>query len=121
MSSSVALKRLRQICLALPEAEERFTWDHPNFRIRDKLFAIVVEEDGRPAVSFKAPEGSQAILVGADPSRFYVPPYVGSRGWVGMWLDRRVDWKEVAIVVERSYRLIAPKRLVRRLESKAVG
>ena len=121
MTRANPLERLRRICLALPEAEERFTWDHPNFRIRDKLFAIVVEEDGRPAVSCKAPEGSQTVLVGADPSRFYVPPYVGSRGWVGMWLDKGVDWTEVAIVVERSYRMIAPKRLLRQMEGKGRG
>jgi len=107
------LKRLRRICLALPGAEERLTWDHPNFRIRDKLFTIFVENGGRPAVACKAPEGSQTILVGADPSRFYVPPYVGSRGWVGMWLDGGVDWVEVAALVERSYRMTAPKRLLR--------
>ena len=117
MSRANPLARLRRICLALPEAEERLTWDHPNFRIREKLFAIFVDEDDRPAVTCKAPEGSQGILVGADPSRFYVPPYVGPRGWVGMWLDRGVNWSEVAILVERSYRLTAPKRIVRQMEA----
>ena len=113
---SAALTRLRKICLALPEAEERLTWDHPTFRVRDKIFAMYAVGEERPSVTCKAPEGSQAILVGADPARFYVPPYVGPRGWVGMRLDDGVDWKEVATLVERSYRMTAPKRL---LEAKA--
>jgi len=109
---SAALTRLRKICLALPEAEEKLTWDHPTFRVRDKIFAMFAVAEVRPSVTCKAPEGSQAILVGADPARFYVPPYVGPRGWVGMRLDDGVDWKEVAQLVERSYRMTAPKRLL---------
>jgi len=58
----------------------------------------------------KAPPGSQAILTGADPQRFFVPPYVGPKGWIGIRLDSRADWKEVTALIERSYRLIAPKR-----------
>ena len=72
----------------------------------------VEDADDRPGIWCKAPPGSQAILVGADPKRFFVPPYVGHKGWVGMRLDRRVKWSEVAVVVERSWRLTAPKRLV---------
>ena len=67
-------------------------------------------QDDALAVWCKAPPGSQAVLVGADPKRFFVPPYVGPKGWIGMTLDRKVDWTEVAKLVERSYRLIAPKR-----------
>ena len=67
--------------------------------------------DGRISVWCKAPPGSQAVLVGADPELFFVPPYVGHKGWVGMRLDREPDWREVATVVTRSYKLIAPKRL----------
>ncbi len=106
------LDQLRGICLALPEAEERETWERPNFRVRDKIFAIFWEEDGRIAVSCKAPPGSQTILIGADPDRFFSPPYVGPKGWVGMWLDGDVDWNEVAFIVKRSYRMTAPKKLV---------
>ncbi len=107
------LGRLRRICLALPEAEERETWEEKNFRVRGKIFALHMAEgrDGRPAVWCKAPPGNQAHLVGADPRRFFVPPYFGHKGWVGLWLDRGVDWREVAVVVARSYRLTAPKRL----------
>src|SRR5215470_161871 len=111
------LDRLREICLALPEAEERETWECPTFRVRDKIYAMYVEdEDDRPAFWAKAPPGNQTHLVEADPDRFFVPPYVGHKGWIGMRLDRRVTWREVAVVVERSYRMTAPKRLVQKLD-----
>ena len=76
----------------------------------------VEDEDDRPAFWAKAPPGNQTHLVEADSERFFVPPYVGHKGWIGMRLDRRVAWHEVAIVVERSYRLTAPKVLLKRLE-----
>ena len=115
------LERLRAICLALPEAEERETWQEATFRVRHKIFVLHIwdDGDGRPALWCKAPPGSQTILVGADPKRFFVPPYVGHKGWVGMWLDRRVDWREVAVVVERSYGLTAPKRIAALVEQPA--
>jgi hypothetical protein len=72
--------------------------------------------DGRSSVWCKAPEGSQAMLVEADPGRFFVPPYVGSKGWVGMRLDTSPDWDEVARLIRRSYRLIAPKKLAALLD-----
>ena len=105
------IDRLRAICLALPEAEEKEAWGDPTFRVRDKIFAMEKRGDGRISVWCKAPPGSQMVLVGADPERFFVPPYVGQKGWVGMRLDTYPDWEEVAKVVTRSYRLIAPKRL----------
>ena len=106
------IDRLRAICLALPEAEEREAWGDPTFRVRDKIFAMQKCGDGRISLWCKAEFGSQMVLVGADPARFFVPPYVGSKGWIGMRLDSNPDWNEVAEVVKRSYRLIAPKRLV---------
>lgn len=105
------IDRLRTICLALPEAMEQETWGDPTFRVRGKIFAMVKHGDGRCAFWCKAPPGSQAILVGADSSRFFVPPYVGHKGWVGMWLEPEPDWAEVAGLVGRSYALVAPKRL----------
>lgn len=106
------IHRLRRICLALPEAEERETWEIPTFRIRSKIFAMQSDDaDGRPAFWFKAPPGSQQVLVGADPDRFFAPPYVGPKGWVGMRLDQRPDWTEVDLLIRRSYRMTAPKRL----------
>jgi predicted DNA-binding protein (MmcQ/YjbR family) len=103
--------RLRDICLALPEAVERETWGDPTWRVREKIFAMEKRGDGRVSVWLKAPAGSQTILVGADPERFFVPPYVGHKGWVGIRLDDGPDWDEVAMLVRRSYRLTAPKRL----------
>jgi len=106
-----SLGRLRPICLALPEAEERETWGEATFRVRDKIFCMHIADAGEPALWCKAPHGSQHILVGADPARFFVPPYVGHKGWVGVRLTKRVDWREVAELVKRSYRMTAPKRL----------
>ena len=113
--SEQAVDRLRAICLGLPEAVEKETWDDPTFRVRDRIFALVRRGDGRLSFWCKAPEGSQLVLVGADPDRFFVPPYVGHKGWVGVQLDPEPDWAEVAALVRRSYRLIAPKRLSARI------
>jgi predicted DNA-binding protein (MmcQ/YjbR family) len=107
-----AIVRLRAICLALPEAVEKETWEMPTFRIRDKIFAMVHAVDGRLSVWCKAPPGAQAILVTAAPERFFRPPYVGPKGWIGFWLEEVADWDEVADLVGRSYRMTAPKRLL---------
>ena len=82
----------------------------PTYRIANKIFAMERPQEDAVAVWCKAPPGSQAVLVGADPERFFVPPYVGPKGWIGIRLDAHADWEEVAKLVERSYRLIAPKR-----------
>jgi predicted DNA-binding protein (MmcQ/YjbR family) len=106
------LARLRKVCLSLPEAEEIETWGHPTFRVRKKIFVgCGASDEGRVQMTCKAPPGEQRALVSSDPSRFFVPAYVGNRGWVGMWLDGPVDWDEVAELVEESYRLTAPKKL----------
>lgn len=116
MTSLAAItERVRKACLALPEAEEKEAWGDATFRVRDRIFAMVKTGDGRISVWCKAPPGSQQVLVGADPETFFVPPYVGPKGWVGMRLDRAPDWDEVSALVERSYRLIAPKRLAARV------
>jgi predicted DNA-binding protein (MmcQ/YjbR family) len=109
---------LRGICLAFPEATEKSFGGHeaPSFRVADKLFVVLTED--RWALTLKAASGEQALLVSADPDRFFVPRYVGSKGWVGVRLTHPVDWQEVAELIEDSYRLIAPKALVRRLESE---
>src|SRR4051794_3232554 len=93
------LARLRAICLALPEAVERETWGDATFRVRDKIFAIGKQENGASTFCCKAPPGSQTVLVGADPGRFFVPPYVGHKGWVGVRLDDKPDWDEVVEIV----------------------
>jgi predicted DNA-binding protein (MmcQ/YjbR family) len=109
--SEPTIDHLRAICLALPQATEKEAWGDPTFRVRDRIFAMEKRGDGRISVWCKAPPGSQEILVGADPRRFFVPPYVGHKGWIGMRLDDAPDWHEVALVVRRSYWLIAPKKL----------
>ena len=105
------LDRFRKICLALPEAVEQETWEIPTFRVRTRIFAMYTLDDDRPAFWCKAPPGSQAILVGADADRFFVPPYVGHKGWIGVHLDARPNWREIDLLVTRSWRMTAPKRL----------
>ena len=110
------LARLRKVCLALPEAHEVEAWGEPTFRVRNKLFAMYAAPNnhhgaGRPAVWCKAAPGNQALMVRAEPERYFVPPYVGPSGWVGVWLDRNPDWSEVKGLMIDSYRLVAPKRL----------
>lgn len=115
------LTRLRRLCLALPETHEVVAWGEPTFRVRNKLFAMYADASnhhgrGRPAVWCKAAAGNQAIMVQTAPDRFFVPPYVGPSGWVGVYLDRRADWNEVAALLRDAYRLIAPKRVLARLD-----
>ena len=110
------LTRLRKLCLALPEAHEVEAWGEPTFRVRNKLFAMYAAPNnhhgaGRPAVWCKAAAGNQSLMVRACPDRFFVPPYVGPSGWVGVWLDRDPDWAEVGDLMGDSYRLTAPKKL----------
>ena len=114
--ASSPLTRLRKLCLALPEAHEVEAWGEPTFRVRNKLFAMYAAPNnhhggGRPAVWCKAAPGNQSLMVRAAPDRFFVPPYVGPSGWVGVWLDRNPDWTEVRELLCDSYRLIAPRKL----------
>ncbi|MGE0225005.1 MAG: MmcQ/YjbR family DNA-binding protein [Acetobacteraceae bacterium] len=115
MGDPSGLAELRAICLALPEAAEKETWDAPTFRVRDKIFAMVHDYQGAPSVWCKAPPGAQVILVNAAAERFFVPPYVGHKGWIGIRLDSGVDWNEMAHLITRSYRMTAPKRLAARV------
>lgn len=108
-----SLTRLRKICLALPEAVEQETWGEITFRVRGKIFVIAGADGSR--FTCKAPHGIQSVLVGADPERFRVPPYVGHRGWVGVSLHGKPDWAELAAIVKRSYLMTAPKRVARRV------
>ena len=113
--------RLRVICLDLPGTTKVQMRRGPTYRIANKIFAMERPQGDALAVWCKAPPGSQAILIGADPQRFFVPPYVGQHGWIGIYLDNEtLDWDEIADLIEESYRLTAPKRLsaqiVRRVE-----
>jgi hypothetical protein len=113
-SRAGALARVRRICLALPEAHEKIAWGAPTFRVRDRQFVMYLDNhhgDGRLALWIKAPPGAQEALVGADPERFFVPPYVGPAGWLGLRLDRGLDWGVVAGLVRDGYLEAAPKKL----------
>ncbi len=118
-----ALGRLREICLGLPEVEERLSHGAPTFFVRGKRpFVMVLTDhhgDGRFALWCAAADGLQAMLVEADPSRFFVPPYVGHRGWLGVRLEPGVDWDEIAGIAEDAYAEIAPPTLVRRAAERA--
>lgn len=110
------LARLRALCLALPEAHEAEAWGEPTFRVRNRLFAMYASAGthhgaGRPAVWVKAAPANQALLVAAEPARYFVPPYVGVKGWVGAWLDAAPDWDVLAGLLADAYRQTAPKRL----------
>jgi predicted DNA-binding protein (MmcQ/YjbR family) len=118
MMSDEVLARLRAICLALPEATEQGGVGDPTFKVRDKIFAMRHRVDGRMSMWCKAPAGAQDILVSSNPERFFVPPYVGHHGWVGIWLDVEIDWEEVEDLVEESYRMTAPKRLREQLNQR---
>jgi hypothetical protein len=113
---AAVLARLRRICLALPEVEERPSHGAPTFFVRGKrAFVTVVSDhhgDGRFAFWCAAGEGIQSLLADADPERFFVPPYYGHHGWLGVRLDRGLDWAELAGLVEDAYGEVAPPRLV---------
>jgi hypothetical protein len=110
------LRRIRTICLELPETSERLSHGAPTFFVRGKRAFLMVltshHGDGRFAIWCAAPEGMQAMLVEADPERFFVPPYVGHRGWLGVRLDRGLDWDELAGIAEDAWAEVAPPRLL---------
>jgi hypothetical protein len=112
------LRRLREICLGLPETSERLSHGAPTFFVREKrAFLMVLTDhhgDGRFAIWCAAADGMQAMLVEADPDKYFVPPYVGYRGWLGVRLDRGLDWGELAGIAEDAYAEIAPAKLVER-------
>jgi predicted DNA-binding protein (MmcQ/YjbR family) len=118
------LTRLRKICLALPEAHEVEAWGEPTFRVRNKLFAMFASASnhhgyGTNSVWLKAAPGNQALMVKADATRFFVPPYVGPNGWIGVRLDGDVDWNELGELLRDAYCLTAPRRLVAGLERRS--
>ena len=113
------LTRLRKICLALPETTERLSHGEPTWFIRDKKTFVMFSDHhhgGPLAFWCAAPAGGQEELIASEPDRFFRPPYVGSRGWVGVRLDVDVDWDEITEIVEDAYREVAPKTLVRQLD-----
>ncbi len=117
------IDRLRKICLALPEATEKLAWSEPTFRVGGKMFVMFANNhhnDGRIAAWCNATFATQDLLLRSDHERYFIPPYQGSRGWIGVRLeDGRADWTEVAAIIEDAYRMVAPKRLLTPLDSMA--
>jgi hypothetical protein len=114
------LEALRNICLGLPEVTERLSHGEPTWFVRGKKTFVMYADhhhDDRPAFWCAAPPGAQEVLVDSAPDRFFVPPYVGHRGWLGVWLDVPVDWDEIADLVTDAYREVAPKGLLAELDT----
>jgi hypothetical protein len=113
--------RVRVICLALPEASERLSHGAPTWFVGSKGAFVTLWAQGHHANDFPhlwcaAPPGEQDELVMAEPGRFFRPPYVGGRGWIGVRLDRDPDWAEIAELCQDAYRVIAPARLAALLD-----
>jgi len=110
------LQQLREICLGLPETSEHLSHGAPTFFVRGKKAFLMVltnhHGDGRFAIWCAAAAGMQEMLVEADPEKFFRPPYVGHRGWLGVRLDRGLDWDELAGIAEDAYAEVAPSKLV---------
>jgi predicted DNA-binding protein (MmcQ/YjbR family) len=112
------LDRVRSICLALPGAYEKVAWSAPTFRVGERQFAMWVDNHhgvGFAGVWLKAPDGAQEELVASDPERFYVPPYVGKGGWVGVKTDGKTDWKMLAGLLAEAYRGAAASQSAARI------
>ena len=105
---NLALKALRAICAAWPEVRETTTFGHPTFQVGRKTFCVLERYRGEWMIAFKSTLARQKQLV--KKHRFIVTPYSGRYGWVSLIVDGKTDWREVAALVESSYRLIAPKR-----------
>ena len=120
MTQSKVADAVRSICLAFPDATERPSHGSPAFYVR-KQFAMVWPEGHHdnhfPHLWCAAPPGAQEELMQSEPERFFRPPYVGGRGWIGVRLDRDVDWDEVAAICEDAYRCVAPRKLVALLDA----
>jgi hypothetical protein len=108
------LDLVRSTCLALPDTSERPSHGAPAWFVKGKrCFAMYLDDhhgDGRLAIWCAAPEGMQEALVGGDPERYFVPPYVGHRGWVGVRLDRGLDDDAIAGALEDAYDIVAARR-----------
>lgn len=120
MTSGLA-GQVRAVCLALPEVTERLSHGAPTWFVRGKRSFVSLWEHGHHAEAFPhlccaGPPGAQQELIAAAPGRFFRPPYVGGRGWIGVRLDRDLDWAEIAELCQDAYRVIAPARLAALLD-----
>jgi hypothetical protein len=120
MPASSVEARVRAICMALPEVTEKLSHGGPAFFVRKQF--VAVWPNGHHDNTFAhlwcaAPPGAQDELVSTEPDRFFRPPYVGVRGWLGVRLDRKVDWDEITAVCTEAYRTVAPKKLLIELDA----
>ena len=113
-----ALTKIRNICLSLPDTKETMTWGKPHFRVGEKIFAGYGEENGKHVVGFKLEMAHASIAVQVP--GFSRAPYVGHKGWVSLEADSIKDWNEVREMILESYRLIAPKKSLAKLDSEDV-
>ena len=109
-----ALRRLRKLCLSLPETAEVIAWGHPTFRAGTKMFAAYGEDKGERSIGFRVGKRRQQDLVKGR--RFYITPYAGRFGWVSLKVAGKLDWNEIAGLVLESYRMTANKRMLAALE-----
>jgi hypothetical protein len=113
--SNPAIAKLREICLAFPDVFETEAWGECTFRVADgSMFAMTDNnhhDSGHLAVWVKAPAMVQEILVNSDPKRFFVPPYMGKKGWVGVRIDYKVKWDQTAAILKDGYLMSAPKKI----------
>ena len=121
--SAEQLERVRRICSALPETTEKLSHGEPTFFVQNKvvvMFANNHHNDGHIAVWLPVPSGFQAALIETDPKTYFKPPYVGTRGWIGIELDRISD-EDLTFHIQVACELIAPKRLFSQAKTKHDG
>lgn len=120
VTAAVVLAHVREACMALPEVSERPSHGSPAWFVREKkTIAMFVDDhhgDGHLGIWCAAPPGVQEVLVETEPERFFRPPYVGHRGWIGVDLAVDPDWDEIRAILVDAYRCVAPKTLLKQLD-----
>jgi predicted DNA-binding protein (MmcQ/YjbR family) len=121
-SEDFRLKRITALCAVLPEVTRTLSGDHADFRVRGKVFAYFLDNhhgDGIVSVCCRSELGENVDRASSEPERFYLPAYIGARGWFGLRLDRgRIDWREVENILQLSYCLAAPRTLAALVEQR---
>jgi predicted DNA-binding protein (MmcQ/YjbR family) len=113
--SNRVLKRTRDLCLSLPETTETSSWGHPNFKAGKKVFVAFEQFRGRPSIAFRLESIDVELLLRRK--QFFLTPY-GRGQWVSVWADQPLDWRLARDLIERSYRLVALKRMIAALDAK---
>lgn len=121
MGQDEKLEKLREICLALPETSERLSHGEPTFFAGKKTFVMYADHhhDHRLAFWCAAPEGAQELMLQLEPDHFFKPPYVGVKGWIGVYLDvQPLDWDKIEDLVRDAYKKVATPKLLAKLRSQ---